>query len=134
MFPFAGAEIPTTFLPSLFSLKTPVELLFFGEDLEVLKDYSLELLPLIESIGGLTDIQGSLETGSPELKIQFHRQKLAQLGFSISDVSEVLRQRINGTIVSRFQKPDRHRQPVVRGCLLPFSPDFAELSVPGGWS
>ncbi|RLA05784.1 MAG: hypothetical protein DRQ47_00255 [Gammaproteobacteria bacterium] len=93
--------------PSFFSLKTPMELLFFGEDLETLRDYSLSILPKLKKVPGLIDVQVSLETGNPELMIQFHRQKLAQLGFTIQEVSQTMHQRINGTIVSRFQEPDR---------------------------
>ena len=93
--------------PSFFSLKTPMELLFYGEDLEALRDYSLDLLPKLQTVKGLIDVQASLETGNPELMIQFDRQKLAQFGFTIEAVSDTLHQRINGTIVSRFQQPDR---------------------------
>ncbi|WP_444994450.1 efflux RND transporter permease subunit [Aliikangiella sp. IMCC44359] len=93
--------------PSFFSLKTPMEMLFFGDDIEVLREYTMQILPLLENVKGLIDIQASLETGNPELKIQFDRQKLARLGFSIQQVAETLHQRVNGTIVSRFQQPDR---------------------------
>ena len=93
--------------PSFFSLKTPMELLFFGEDIEVLREYSTELLPLLQEVEGLIDIQASLEIGNPELMVQFDRQKLARLGFTIQDVAETIHQRVSGTIVSRFQQPDR---------------------------
>ncbi|TQV82924.1 efflux RND transporter permease subunit [Aliikangiella coralliicola] len=93
--------------PSFFSLKTPLELLFFGEDINLLREYSMQLLPELEKVEGLVDIQASLETGNPELMIQFDRQKLARLGFSIQNVAETLNQRVNGSIVSRFQQPDR---------------------------
>ncbi len=93
--------------PSFFSLKTPMELLFFGEDLQIMKDYTLELLPKITKIPGLIDVRASLETGNPELVVQFDRDQLARLGFTIEGVSQTLNQRVNGTIVSRFQQPDR---------------------------
>ncbi len=93
--------------PSFFSLKTPLELLFFGENIEQMRDYSLQILPLLEKVEGLIDIQVSLETGNPELMVEFDRPQLARLGFSIQDVAETLNQRINGSIVSRFQEPDR---------------------------
>jgi hydrophobic/amphiphilic exporter-1 (mainly G- bacteria), HAE1 family len=93
--------------PSFFSLKTPMELLFFGEDLEVMKNYTLSLLPEISKVEGLIDVRASLETGNPELVIQFDRDQLARLGFTIDGVSQTLNQRVNGTVVSRFQQPDR---------------------------
>jgi len=93
--------------PSFFSLKTPMELLFFGEDLEAMRDYTLALLPKISQIEGLIDVRASLETGNPELVVKFNRDQLARLGFNIESVSETLNRRVNGVIVSRFQQPDR---------------------------
>ncbi len=93
--------------PSFFSLKTPMELLFFGEDLEIMKAYTLDLLPKISKVEGLIDVRASLETGNPELVVQFDRDQLARLGFTIESVSQTLNQRVNGSIVSRFQQPDR---------------------------
>ncbi|MCF6194233.1 MAG: efflux RND transporter permease subunit, partial [Kangiellaceae bacterium] len=93
--------------PSFFSLKTPMELLFFGEDLEGMRDYTLALLPKISQVEGLIDVRASLETGNPELVVKFDRDQLARLGFNIESVSETLNRRVNGIIVSRFQQPDR---------------------------
>lgn len=93
--------------PSFFSLKTPMELLFFGEDLAKMKAYTLDLLPEITKVEGLIDVRASLETGNPELVVQFDRDQLARLGFTIEGVSQTLNQRVNGSIVSRFQQPDR---------------------------
>ena len=93
--------------PSFFSLKTPMELLFFGEDLESMRDYTLELLPKISKIEGLIDVRASLETGNPELVVKFDREQLARFGFDIESVSSTLNNRVNGSVVSRFQQPDR---------------------------
>lgn len=93
--------------PSFFSLKTPMELLFFGEDLATMKEYTMSLLSKIKRVEGLIDVRASLETGNPELVVKFDRQQLARLGFDIESVAETLNRRVNGTIVSRFQQPDR---------------------------
>nr|MDJ0840029.1 efflux RND transporter permease subunit [Acidobacteriota bacterium] len=93
--------------PSFFSLKTPVEMLFYGEDLEQLKEYTLSLKPKLEEIPGLVDVRASLEAGNPELTVVFDRQKLAHLGLTIGQVSETLHNRVNGTVVSRFKEADR---------------------------
>lgn len=93
--------------PSFFSLKTPMELLFYGEDLESMRDYTLLLLPKISEVKGLIDVRASLETGNPELVVKFDRDQLARLGFNIESVSETLNRRVNGVVVSRFQQPDR---------------------------
>jgi HAE1 family hydrophobic/amphiphilic exporter-1 len=93
--------------PSFFSLKTPVELVFYGENLEELRDYTLGLLPAVREVEGLVDVRASLESGNPELTVQFDRDRLAALGLSIADVSSGLHDRVNGTVVSRFREEDR---------------------------
>jgi len=92
---------------SFFSLKTPIELLFYGENLEELKDYTLELKDRLATIDGITDLRASLESGNPEVNVVFNRQKLASLGFSIQDVSQLLHDRVNGAVVSHFKEEER---------------------------
>lgn len=94
--------------PSFFSLKTPVELVFYGDDLEELRDYSLGILPQVRSVAGLTDVRGSLEAGNPELTVEFDRDRLAAHNLSIDEVSSRMQDRVQGTVVSRFREEDRH--------------------------
>lgn len=94
--------------PSFFTLKTPVELVFYGEDLDVLRDYSSRLLPKVRSVPGLADVRASLEAGTPELSVRFDRDRLAAHGLSLEDVSAQLHDRVQGAVVSRFREEDRH--------------------------
>ncbi len=94
--------------PSFFSLKTPVELVFFGDDLEELRDYSLNLLPDVTAVPGLVDVRASLEAGSPELTVRFDRDRLAAYDLTIEEVSTRLHDRVQGSVASRFREADRH--------------------------
>ena len=51
--------------PSYFSLKTPVEVLIFGEDLDNLRGYSLEVAGALAGVPGLVDVRSSLERATP---------------------------------------------------------------------
>lgn len=93
--------------PSFFSLKTPVEVYFFSEDLNLLRDYTGALRQRLEKIEGLVDLRSSLEAGNPELTVVFDRDQMARLGLDVQTVSTTLHDRINGTVVSRFQDGDR---------------------------
>jgi HAE1 family hydrophobic/amphiphilic exporter-1 len=94
--------------PSFFSLKTPVELVFYGEDLEPLQEYTLGLLPRVRDVAGLMDVRASLEAGNPEITVRFDRDRLAAFDLSIRDVSARLHDRVAGAVVSRFREEDRH--------------------------
>ncbi|MFH1680561.1 MAG: efflux RND transporter permease subunit, partial [Candidatus Eisenbacteria bacterium] len=119
--------------PTYFSLKTPVEVLFFGEDLDALRSYSIELGRKLEPIPGLVDLRSSLEEGSPELQVRFDRARLASLGLDMRVLSETLRDRIQGAVPTRFKEEDRQIDIRVRNRLLDRATvdDVRNLVVPG---
>jgi hydrophobic/amphiphilic exporter-1 (mainly G- bacteria), HAE1 family len=93
--------------PSYFTLKTPIEVAVYGEDLEALRDYSLELVGDLEAVPGLVDVRSSLEAGNPELQVVFDRERLAALGLDMGTMSQTLKQRVQGVVPTRFKEADR---------------------------
>jgi len=93
--------------PSYFSLKTPVEVILFGDNLEALREYSLEMASKLSEIPGLVDVRSSLEAGNPELQVVFDREKLAWLGLDMGTLSETLRNRVQGVVPTRFKEVDQ---------------------------
>jgi len=93
--------------PSYFSLKTPVEVVLYGEDLEDLRDYSLTLAEALGRVDGLVDVRSSLEAGNPELQVIFDRRRLAALGLDMGTLSETLKDRVQGAVPTRFKEADR---------------------------
>ncbi len=93
--------------PSYFSLKTPIEVVIFGEELSDLESYSLEIVEKLETIPGLVDVRSSLEAGHPELQIVFNRDILAARGLRQDTLTEALQGRVAGVVPTRFQEPDR---------------------------
>jgi HAE1 family hydrophobic/amphiphilic exporter-1 len=93
--------------PSYFTLKTPIEVVLFGENVEQLRDYSLDLQQALAASPGLVDVRSSLEAGTPELQIRFDRDRLASLGLDMRTLSGILRDRIQGAVPTRFKEEDR---------------------------
>jgi len=93
--------------PSYFSLKTPVEVVLYGENLEDLRTYSLELAGDMNEIPGLVDVHSSLEAGNPEIQVVFDRERLASLGLDMGVLSETLRDRVRGVVPTRYKEEDR---------------------------
>jgi HAE1 family hydrophobic/amphiphilic exporter-1 len=93
--------------PAYFSLKTPVEVILFGENLGDLRTYSLDLAQRLTSISGLADVRSSLEAGNPELQVIFNRRRLASLGLDMGVLSETLKNRVLGVVPTRFKEEDR---------------------------
>ncbi|MBK7703099.1 MAG: efflux RND transporter permease subunit [bacterium] len=93
--------------PSYFTLKTPVEVIVFGDDLEALRAHSLEIAARLEGVPGLVDVRSSLEAGNPELQVVFDRERLAALGLDMGVLSETLKNRVLGVVPTRFKEEDR---------------------------
>ncbi|MDY0109426.1 MAG: efflux RND transporter permease subunit [Candidatus Krumholzibacteria bacterium] len=93
--------------PAYFTLKTPIEVRIFGEDLALLRDYSLDVARHLEQVPGLVDVRSSLEAGNPELQIVFDRERLAALGLDMAALSQALQDRVQGAVPTRFRLEDR---------------------------
>jgi HAE1 family hydrophobic/amphiphilic exporter-1 len=93
--------------PSYFSLKTPVEVVLFGENLEDLRSYSIDLAQELATVPGLVDVRSSLEAGNPELQVVFDRRRIADLGLDMGVLSETLKNRVQGVVPTRFKEEDR---------------------------
>jgi HAE1 family hydrophobic/amphiphilic exporter-1 len=93
--------------PSYFSLKTPVEVVLFGDNLEDLRSYSLDLAEELNTIPGLVDVHSSLEAGNPEVQVVFDRERLASLGLDMGVLSQTLRNRVQGVVPTRYKEEDR---------------------------
>ncbi len=93
--------------PSYLSLRTPIEVVMFGENLEELREYSDALLPLLRDVPGLADVRSSLEIGNPELQVVFDRSRLASLGLDLGVLSQTLQDRVQGTVPTLYKEADR---------------------------
>ncbi len=100
--------------PTFFSFRTPIEVELYSDNLAELHVAAARLLPEIEAIPGLVDVASTAELGNPELQINFDRNQLAQLGLSLGDVADTIRNKVQGEVATRFTEGDREIDIVVR--------------------
>lgn len=93
--------------PSYFSLKTPIEIILYGENQERLRNHAAELEARLRQVPGLVDVRSSLEEGNPEFQVRFDRNRVASLGLDLRRLSETLRDRLQGVVPTRFKEEDR---------------------------
>ncbi|UCF04683.1 MAG: efflux RND transporter permease subunit [bacterium] len=93
--------------PSYFTLKTPVEVIVRGEDLNILKEISRQVKSLIGGVRGVTDIRSLMEEGTPEVLISFDRDRLARMGLEVGSISRLLRSKVYGEVATEFVKGER---------------------------
>jgi hydrophobic/amphiphilic exporter-1 (mainly G- bacteria), HAE1 family len=119
--------------PAYFSLKTPIEVVLYGEDLELLRGYSLDLTHSLEKIPGLVDVRSSLEAGNPELQVIFNRDRIAALGLDLGTLSSTLQSRVQGVVPTRYKEADRQIDIRIRNQLSDRTSvaDVRNLALPG---
>lgn len=93
--------------PTLFSFKTPIEVLVQGYNLKSLKIYAERLKDRLEQVPGLRDLKASTEGGNPEVQIHFDRRRLANYGFTINQLAALVRNKVQGEIPTEFNERDR---------------------------
>lgn len=105
------ANFPTTkvkvYKPRLFSFKAPLEVVISGNNVEVIKQVSDELLEKLRDIEGIIDLKSSMEEGYPEIQIIFNRAILASQNMTINSVGTQLKNKIEGVVATRFIESDR---------------------------
>jgi hydrophobic/amphiphilic exporter-1 (mainly G- bacteria), HAE1 family len=108
-------EVAFTFSrPTLFSVKTPVEVEIYAYDLELQRKAANALVGRLQSIRGLNDIHTSTELGNPEIQVRFDREKLARLGLDENTVSNAIRSKVRGDVATRYREDDKQIEILVR--------------------
>ena len=73
-----------------------------GPDLDKLIKYSDELLVRMKTIPDLVDVDSTLVTGKPELRVVIDRPRAADLGVKVGDIAQALNTLVAGEKVSTF--------------------------------
>jgi cobalt-zinc-cadmium resistance protein CzcA len=77
--------------------KQDIAVKIFGDDLNTLTDKANEVKRVIQDIPGIEDMNIEKVTGLEQVQVTYDRQRLAQYGLSVSDVSQVLRTAFAGS-------------------------------------
>ena len=100
--------------PALFTFKTPVELEIRGYNLDNLARLGRDVESALSGIPGLYDVKSSLQRGSPEVQIVYRRDLLASYGLNLRSVATLVREKVQGDVVTRFREADRRIDVLVR--------------------
>lgn len=108
-------EVTYTFSrPTLFSVKTPIEVEIYAYDLDAQRRAADIIAGRLARIRGLSDVRTSTELGNPEIQVRFDRERLARLGLEESQVANLVRSKIRGDVASRYREDDKQIEILVR--------------------
>jgi len=100
--------------PTLFTFKTPVEIEIVGYDLDQLRRVSRTIMQKMSTKSRYTDIKSNMETGHPEIRILFDRERAAALGLPVHQAAQRVVSKVRGTVASRYSWHDRKIDILVR--------------------
>ncbi|MGC9314714.1 MAG: efflux RND transporter permease subunit [bacterium] len=81
-----------------------IDIKIFGDDLGLMRQYSLEIAELVKEVPGAKDVRSSVEQGKPEIEIRINKEKASRLGLPVAMVASQIRTLTLGTVVSRLRE------------------------------
>jgi HAE1 family hydrophobic/amphiphilic exporter-1 len=101
--------------PTLFTLKTPLEIEVAGYDLDAIQKVSEQLRTRMLASDRYTEVETSLKPGHPELQIVFDQERAAALNLNTADLAARVARSVQGTVATRYRLEDREIDVLVRG-------------------
>jgi hydrophobic/amphiphilic exporter-1 (mainly G- bacteria), HAE1 family len=99
---YPGLEVNSSVI-GITQSEEPIQLVLNSENKEELMMAADELSSRIKAMPGANDVTVSVEDGNPELTIDIDREKLAQLGLSISQVGSTLQNAYAGNTDAKYR-------------------------------
>lgn len=93
--------------PTLFSFRTPVEVVVYGYELDALREAGEDVAQRLEGLAGLRDVRSSLVRGHPEVRIQYDRERLHRLGLDAATVAGRVRDKVQGVEATQIRQGDQ---------------------------
>lgn len=92
--------------PSLFSFRTPVEIILYDTDLTRLRLSADRVVERLRAFEGLTDVQSSLAEGYPEVRIDYDRTLLSRYNLTTAAVANAVRDKVLGKTATSLSRGD----------------------------
>jgi len=98
----------------------PIQYSIRGRDLTALQSYTKQLVNEFSKLPGIVDVDTSLETGKPELRVYIDRDKAADMGVDIAAIAEAVNFLIGGEVdATKYKDESRGRRYDVRARFFP---------------
>lgn len=81
----------------------PISLVLKGDDLDTLKQVSLELEKIISGVKGTINVATDMTEGNPELRVMLQRNNAAQYGITSYQLAKALESALNGTTATTLK-------------------------------
>lgn len=80
-----------------------VNITLFGQSSETLMEIADNIVPIVASVDGLTDVKADIDGSNYELQVQIDRQKAFRFGINSSDIATVVSTALRGANLRTFR-------------------------------
>lgn len=95
-------------------IRQDVAIKIYGDDLDILTGEANKVAALIEKVKGVSEPFVEKVSGLPQITVEYHRDKMAQYGLSISEVNTILRTAFAGNVAGVVFEGEKRFDMVVR--------------------
>ncbi len=81
----------------------PIEIKVFGKDIDRLREIVAYIETECSEVEGLRDIKSTFKEGKPEIRVKIDRQKASQLGLSVYQIAQTVKDAMLGVIASKYR-------------------------------
>lgn len=100
---FTGVEFKTAPIGLMGADNAPIEMVVTAADNETATKEATRILELLKKVPGSVDAELSTDTGSPEVRVNIDRDKMASLGLNLSSVGQAMQTAFNGNTDGKFR-------------------------------
>lgn len=108
----------------------------YGTDLKVLDEKAKQMIQVLETIKGSQDVYTPQNSGIQYLQIKVDRLAAGRLGFSVTDINQILQAQLEGRVLGVVQEGARRTPVLLRGSqevrMSPVEFSNLQLTLPNG--
>lgn len=100
---FTGVEFKTAPIGLMGADNAPIEMVVTAADNATATKEATRILELLKKVPGSVDAELSTDTGSPEVRVNIDRDKMASLGLNLSSIGQAMQTAFNGNTDGKFR-------------------------------
>jgi len=105
----AGCQIQVNTGGGFFGMRagmsgSPIAVNIKGQDLDVLKQISEDIVDIVSRVPGTREVSSSYEEGRPELRIVLDRDRASRYGLNVALVSSAVQTQLQGVVATRYKE------------------------------
>ncbi|ANF52336.1 acriflavin resistance protein [Chryseobacterium glaciei] len=100
---FTGVEFKTAPIGLMGADNAPIEMVVTAADNATATKEATRILELLKKVPGSVDAELSTDTGSPEVRVNIDRDKMASLGLNLSSVGQAMQTAFNGNTDGKYR-------------------------------